>query len=286
LGAKVTEYGPWGGAATGEGKPDTVILGVPYDAMSTNRRGAAQGPGAIRRASSSRSINPCTEEGHSLCEVTRLADRGDLAVPDDPAQMAEAVYKAAAEIIAEGATPVVIGGDHSITPSVVQAVAEKHGKIDILYMDAHPDLYESYEGNPYSHGSTGYRIAKTVGFGKFLQVGVRMPAKGHMEKAAELGIRVITAYHLVAPEDLRFENPVYLSLDLDCLDPAFAPAVGNPVPGGLSTRELLDVLKSISGRSVGADVVELVPPYDVSDVTAAAAARFVMEIAGLIAGVR
>ncbi len=282
----MTEYQPWGGALSSEGKPDTVILGVPYDALSTNRKGAAQAPGAIREASSSRSVNPCTEEGANLREITRLADHGDMTLPGDAAEVAQAIREATAGILEAGATPILLGGDHSITPPAVQAVGAAHGKIDILMIDAHPDLYETYRGSPYTHASTAYRIATEVEFGRFVQVGVRMPYEGQFEKARDMGIQVITAYHLVAPEDLRFENPLYLSLDMDCLDPAFAPGVGNPVPGGLSTRELLDVLKSVSGKMVGADVVEFVPEFDVSQITATAAARLVIEIAGLIAGVR
>ena len=280
------DYRPWGGALSTEGKPDTVILGIPYDAMSSNRRGAAGGPKAIRAASSSRSLNPCTEEGASLCEITRLVDRGDLELSENPEEMTEAVGKAVNEILSEGATPILLGGDHSVTAPAVSALSQTRGKIDVLYIDAHPDLYEEYDGTPYSHASTGYQIATGVDFGRFVQVGVRMPAKGHLEKAKELGIQAITAYHLVTPEELRFENPLYLSVDMDCLDPAFAPGVGNPVPGGLSTRELLDVLKSISGQIAAADIVEFVPQYDVSEITGTAAARLVLEIAGLIAGAR
>jgi agmatinase len=282
----MTEYQPWGGALSQEGKPDTVILGVPYDALSTNRKGAALAPAAIREASSSRSLNPCTEEGHSLLEITRLADRGDLTLPDAPEKVAREIQKAVADILATGATPILLGGDHSITPPAVKALSEACGKIDILFIDAHPDVYESYRGSPYTHASTAYRITQEVDFGRFVQVGIRMPAKGHLEKARELSIQVITAYHLVTPDELRFENPLYLTLDMDCLDPAFAPGVGNPVPGGLSTRELLDVLKSISGRIAAADIVEFVPQFDVSEITATAAARFVIEIAGLAAGAR
>lgn len=277
---------PWGGALAGDGKQEIVILGVPYDAMSTNRKGAAAGPGAIREASSSKSLNPCTEEGHSLREATRLTDRGDLTVPEDPVEMGREVEKATGEIVESGAVPILLGGDHSVTPAAVKALAAVHGKIDILYFDAHPDLYETYDDSPYTHASTGYRLAKEVEFGRFVQLGIRMPAQGQLDLARDLGIQIITAYHLVVPEDLRFENPLYLSLDLDCLDPAFAPGVGNPVPGGLSTRELLDALKSVSGRLIGADVVEYVPEFDVSQITGTAAARLVIEIAGLIAGVR
>ena len=282
----MAQFQPWGGALSTKGEPDTVILGAPYDAASTNRKGAALAPKAIREASSSRSLNPCTEEGHNLCEVTRLSDSGDLELPENPVKMAQIIQKATADILSSGATPILLGGDHSITPPAIQAVANARGRIDILYIDAHPDLYETYHDSPFTHASTGYRIASEVDFGRFVQVGVRMPAEGQLEKARRMGIQVITAYHLVAPEDLRFENPLYLSVDMDCLDPAFAPGVGNPVPGGLSTRELLDVLKSVSGRIVAADVVEVVPEFDVSQITTTAAARLVIEIAGLMAGVR
>jgi agmatinase len=282
----MSDHQLWGGALSGEGESSIAILGVPYDAMSTNRRGAALGPQAVREASSSRSLNPCTEEGADLRKITRLTDRGDLSVPDDPVEMTEEVRKAVSGILADGATPILLGGDHSITPPAVQAVAQAHGRIDVLQIDAHLDLYETYRDSNYTHASTAYRIAKGVDFGRFVQVGIRMPYAGQFDVARELGIEVVTAYHLVAPENLKFKNPLYLTLDIDCLDPAFAPGVGNPVPGGLSTRELLDVLKSVSGRIVGADVVEVVPQYDLSQITATAAARLVLEIAGLIAGVR
>jgi agmatinase len=285
-GRKLVQHLPWGGALSGEGGPGIVILGVPYDAGSTNRKGAALAPEAIRKASSSQSLNPCTEEGHNLKEIINIHDKGDLVLQDDPEKMAADVREAVAGILASGAIPILLGGDHSVTPPAVMEVAKSRGKIDILYIDAHPDLYESYEGSPHTHASTALRIAREVDFERFVQVGIRMPAAGQLEKAQELDIRVITAYHLVAPEDLRFENPLYLSVDMDCLDPAFAPGVGNPVPGGLSTRELLDILKSVSGKIAAADVVEFVPAYDVSEITATAAARLVIEIAGLIAGVR
>jgi len=280
------EYGNWGGALISEGRADAIILGAPYDAMSTNRRGAVKAPQAIREASSARSLNPCTEEGHSLKEVIRLADNGDLILPEDPIEMEREVRGAVSEILDSGAVPLLLGGDHSITFAAAKSVAEKHGKIDILYMDAHPDLYDRYDDSPYTHASTAYRLAKEVDFGRFVQVGVRMPAEGQFDLAKELGIQLITAYHLVAPENLKFENPLYITLDMDCLDPAFAPGVGNPVPGGLTSRELLDILKSLTGKVAGADVVEYVPDFDVSQITATAAARFVIEIAGLIAGVR
>ena len=203
----MSEYKPWGGALSSADKPDTVILGVPYDATSTNRKGAAKGPQAIREASSSCSINPCTEEGKNLCNITRLADHGDVTLPEDPAAIAQEIRKATAGIIASGAVPLLLGGDHAITPPAVQAVAEAHGTIDILYMDAHPDLYETYNGSAYTHASSGYRIAREVKFGRFVQVGIRMPYEGQLEQARQMGIQVITAYHLVAPDDLRFENP-------------------------------------------------------------------------------
>jgi len=282
----MAQHLPWGGALTSEGEPGIVILGAPYDAGSTNRRGAALAPQAIRKASSSQSLNPCTEEGHNLKEIINISDKGDMVLPEDPEKMASDVGEAVSEILAAGAVPILIGGDHSVTPPAVMEVAKSRGKIDILYMDAHPDLYETYNDSPYSHASTGLRIARDVDFGRFVQVGIRMPAAGQLEKARELGIHLITAYHLVSPEDLKFENPLYLSLDMDCLDPAFAPGIGNPVPGGLSTRELLDILKSVSGEIAAADIVEVVPEYDVSEITATAAARLVIEIAGLIAGVR
>ncbi len=281
------DYKPWGGALSeDDGKADIVILGVPYDEMSTYRKGAALAPQAVREASSSHSVNPCTEEGHSLAEATHMVDRGDIVLPDGPEAVAAEIQKAVAKIIAAGAKPILIGGDGSITPPAAQALAEARGKIDILYIDAHLDLHEAYEGNPFSHGSGAYRMLSSIEFGRFVQLGIRMPAKGHLEMARERGIEVITAFHLVSPEDLQFENPLYLTIDMTCLDPAFAPGVGNPSPGGLSTRELLDILKSISGEIAAADVVELVPQYDLSQITTSAAVRLVMEIAGLMARVR
>lgn len=253
-----------------------VFAGVPWDEMSSYRRGAAAAPAAVRRALASPSANWTTEAGRDLSAQVRFADAGDLAVDQGPA-VAEAIAAQARAILATGARMIACGGDHAVTVPLVQAHAAVHGPLTILHLDAHPDLYDEFEGQRLSHACPFARIMEAGLARRLVQVGIRTMTPHQRAQAARFGVEVITmaAWPSAA---IELDGPVYLSLDLDVMDPAFVPGVSHHEPGGASVREVIHVVHRMRGRLVGADVVELNPSRDRDDVTAMVAAKCVKEI--------
>jgi arginase len=267
-----------------EEHPDYAIavLGVPFDEKSSYLRGASGGPRAIRAVSTGKCYCAYTELGVDLEADTVLVDLGDVDVSGDPDKTFALIEKAVAGIVGRGAAPVVLGGDHSITYPVVKAVAAKYGRLDILHFDAHPDLYDALYGDRLSHACPFARILEDGLAENLVQVGVRVITAEHRETARKHNVRQIEMKDIDAAPVLSFSNPLYISFDLDALDPAFAPGVSHHEPGGLSTRQALRVIQSLKGRIVGCDVVELNPDRDPSGITAAAAFKIIKEIAGRI----
>jgi agmatinase len=185
-------------------------------------------------------------------------------------------------VLDDGAVPILLGGDHIVTLPAFRAVLARHPDLRLLYVDAHPDLYPDYEGDSHSHACVVSRILELEGMagGQVTQVGIRAMTPQQREAAQSSAIRVVPAWEL--PE-FRYEEegPVYLSVDIDVLDPAYAPGCGNPVPGGPSTRELFALLQSLRCEIVAFDVVEVNPLLDPSGVTALTAARIVTEMLGV-----
>jgi agmatinase len=259
-----------------------AILGVPFDEKSSYLRGAAGGPAAVRAVSTGKCYCGYTELGVNLEEDTVLVDLGDVDTSGDPDKSFSLTEKAVAAILAKGATPIVIGGDHSITYPVLKAFAGSFQPLDILHFDAHPDLYEDLYGDRLSHACPFARILEDGLAANVVQVGVRAITAGHRALALKKGVRMVEMKDIQDPLHLRFANPVYVSFDLDSLDPAFAPGVSHHEPGGLSTRQALQVIQSLKGRIVGLDVVELNPTRDPAAITAAAAFKIIKETAGRI----
>jgi arginase len=259
-----------------------AILGVPFDEKSSYLRGAAGGPAAVRAVSTGKCYCGTTELGVNLEEDTVLVDLGDVDTSGDPDKSFALTEKAVAAILAKGATPIVIGGDHSITYPVLKAFARSFKPLDILHFDAHPDLYEDLYGDRLSHACPFARILEDGLAANVVQVGVRAITAGHRALALRKGVRMVEMKDIQDPLHLRFANPVYISFDLDCLDPAFAPGVSHHEPGGLSTRQALQVIQCLKGRIVGLDVVELNPTRDPAAITAAAAFKIIKETAGRI----
>ncbi len=178
-----------------------------------------------------------------------------------------------------------MGGDHSISfpvvRSIARAIARKHGKLNILHFDAHPDLYEEFEGDRFSHACPFARIMEAGLATRLVQVGIRTANAHQREQAARYGVETIEARDWAGnlPE---LAGPVYISVDIDVLDPAFAPGISHHEPGGLSTRELVNAIQSIKAPVVAADLVELNPRRDRDDVTAVAAAKIMRELAAAI----
>lgn len=258
------------------------LLGLPTDSNSSFLRGAARAPAAIREQLFSSHGNLSTEGGGTIGDGLDLRDGGDLALHEDAADD-DRITNAVAAALTAGEAPLLLGGDHSVTFAVLRAVAARHGPVDILHFDAHPDIYEDFEGNPRSHASPFARIMEAGLARRLVQVGIRTLNPHCSAQAARFGVEIVPMRDFTPELVPALAGPVYVSLDLDGLDPAFAPGVSHHEPGGLSVRQVLDVLARIEARVIGADIVEYNPDRDINDMTAVVAAKFVKELAALLA---
>ncbi len=261
---------------------DIDLIGLPTDRHSSFVRGPAQGPAAIRAALASAHWNPACENGLELGLEVALHDRGDLALQEDDADDAR-ITRAVAETLAAGRVPLLLGGDHSVTFPVLRAIAAWHGPVEILHFDAHPDLYDALDDDPRSHATPFARIMEAGLASRLVQVGIRTLNRHQRAQAARFGVEIIEMRSLASGPWPVFARPLYISIDLDAFDPAFAPGVSHHEPGGLTPRQVIDGLLAIRAPIVGADVVELNPARDQDHVTAVLAAKLVKELAGLIA---
>lgn len=268
-----------------------VVLGVPWDRGSSFLRGAALAPTHIRDAYSCPSSNLSLEDGRDLTGEPRLADVGDVVFDSGPrpsgvgvgvSRPFEAIRTAAHDVLARGASFVALGGDHSITYPLLRAVADRHGPVTLLQIDAHPDLYDEFEGDRLSHACPMARIMEEGLATRLVQVGIRTMVPVQRRQAERFGVEVVDMRAFVAGTRPAFDGPLYVTLDLDGLDPAFAPGVSHHEPGGLSTRDVLSLLQSIDTPLVSADIVELNPTRDVNGVTAMVAAKLLKELAGML----
>jgi arginase len=254
-----------------------ILLGIPYDASSSYLPGAAGAPPLIRSALASTSSNSWSESLRELGDSSTLADAGDLDLSgDDPRQTIE---RGAGELIAKQQRPISLGGDHSITYPLLRAFRARHPRLSILHIDAHADLYDEFEGDRYSHACPFARIMEEALADHLVQVGIRTLTAHQRSQADRFDVEVIDMRSWAAGARPRLSGPVYLSLDLDALDPAFAPGVSHWEPGGLTVREVITLIQGLGGTLVGADVVEYNPVRDPSGITAMVAAKLVKEIA-------
>jgi arginase len=259
------------------------LLGVPTDVNSSYRRGAARGPAAIRSAwrRYDEFGNSATESGLELGVDIVVDDLGDVVI-EESARDHEAIATAAEGAAGRGPL-LAIGGDHSVTFPLVEGLARRHGPLNLLHFDAHPDLYADYGGNPLSHASPFARIMERGLARRLVQVGVRTWNRHNREQASRFGVEVVEWDGFDAGRVPIPDGPLYVTIDLDALDPAFAPGVAHPEPGGLSVRDVVAVLHRIRGPVVGGDVVEYEPSADVGDATAVVAIKLMKELMGAIA---
>jgi arginase len=263
--------------AGGLGLP--VVLGIPFDGQSSYLRGAGDAPGKIRQALACDASNSWTELGVDLGAGV-FEDAGDLAFSEKEAFAA--IESRVGELIASGQRPVSLGGDHSITYPIVKAFARRYPELTIFHFDAHPDLYDEFEGNRLSHACPFARIMEAGLAKRLVQVGIRTMVRHQREQAEKFGVEVVEMRNLPAYSKLKATGSVYISFDMDVLDPAFAPGVSHREPGGMSVREAIAHLHAIEGIIVGADLVEYNPVQDVAGVTATVAAKVLKEILGLL----
>ena len=256
------------------------LLGLPIDANSSFMFGCAQGPAAIRAALRSSSGNDANEASVHVTPV--LDDLGDVPVANEVGSVADstAITDAVREQLAAGRQLISIGGDHSVTYPILRAFREFHDDLTVVHIDAHPDMYDDLDGNPLSHASPFARALEDGCMSTLVQLGIRTANQHQVDQAARWDVTMLSPRQLdrFEPESLR--GPIYLSVDLDGLDPSCAPGVSHHEPGGLTVREVLDVIDALPGPLVGADVVELNPTRDLVDMTAMVGAKLVKEIAG------
>ena len=256
------------------------LIGMPTDVHSSFLRGPAKAPPLIRAALFSAHGNSASENGFEIGAEILLNDIGDLDLREGP-EDDSLIEAAIARSLAAGAVPISLGGDHSITYPILRAIAADHGPVDILHFDAHPDLYDELEGDRRSHASPFARIMEAELAARLVQVGIRTLNKHQRDQAARFGVEIIEMRDFARRPAPQFTRPLYVSIDLDGFDPAFAPGVSHHEPGGLSVRDVVDMLHALEAPLVGADVVELNPDRDVNGVTAVLAAKLVRELAAL-----
>ncbi|MEU4164314.1 agmatinase [Actinoplanes sp. NPDC026670] len=276
---------------------DVAIIGVPFDAGVSYRPGARFGPAHVRESSRLlRPYNPAADVSPFASQ--QVVDAGDLAV--NPFSLDEAItqVEAGARAMLERAGRLVsIGGDHTIALPLLRAVAAKHGPVAVVHFDAHLDTWDTYFGASHTHG-TPFRRASEEGLidtSGCLHVGTRGPlySSRDLHEDRELGFHVVPSVEIddlgargivERIRDRVGDRPVYLSIDIDVLDPAFAPGTGTPEAGGMTSRELLATLRGFAGLNlVGADVVEVAPAYDHAEITGIAAAHTIYEILSALA---
>jgi arginase len=255
-----------------------TLLGIAFDGYSSYLRGAGDAPPKIREALACDASNSWSESVVDLGVAGVYGDAGDLEFTEKDAFAA--IESGVGALIEQGKRPVLLGGDHSITYPVVKSVARRYPELTIFHFDAHPDLYEEFDGNRLSHACPFARIMEAGLAKRLVQVGIRTLNRHQREQAQRFGVEVVEMRGLPAYEKLKAAGAVYITFDMDVLDPAFAPGVSHREPGGMSVREAIAHLHAIEGEIVGADVVEYNPVRDVAGVTATVTAKIVKEILG------
>jgi agmatinase len=274
-----------------------AILGMPFDTAASYRVGARFGPQAIRQASLLLfPFNPA--QGVYPFEETRAIDIGDLSViPHNIHRSYDIITEQVVELLKAGMVPVGLGGDHSVTLATLRAMSKVYGPIALIHFDSHTDTWDTYYGEKYWHGSPFIRAfeEKLLIPEKVFQIGIRgtLNHPGDIDASTELGFHVVTTRDLRrrGPEDVVAEirrtigdTPVFLTFDIDFVDPAFAPGTGTPEVGGYSSGETLEIVRMLTGfRYIGFDMVEVLPTYDHAQITALLAATLVHEFASLVA---
>jgi arginase len=258
--------------------PGTVaLLGIPYDANSSYLRGPASAPPVIRKAFHCDSSNMWTEDGVELSNT--FHDGGDLDLPEEAVAACTEIENGVKNALTLDYPLISLGGDHSVTYPTLRAFHSRFPDLTLLHFDAHPDLYDQLDGNRLSHACPFARIMEESLARRLVQVGIRTLNSHQLGQAKKFGVEIISMRNLGKLGALKIEGPVFISLDLDVLDPAFAPGISHYEPGGMSVREVLTCIQGLRARIVGADIVEYNPTRDRDSQTAMVCSKFLKEIA-------
>ncbi len=255
------------------------VVGFRYDDNSSFMRGTADAPPLIREAFFSESSNLWSETGIDLSQPHIFFDVGDV-FPTADKDMMVAIEDSIDHLLTNKLHPLSLGGDHSITYPIIRAVSKRYPSLSILHFDAHPDLYDEFQGNRFSHASAFARIMEEKLVKRLVQVGIRTINGHQREQAARFGVEIYEMKDWRDDLEFNFETPVYISVDMDGLDPAYCPGVSHREPGGLSTRQVIDLIHRVKQPVVGADIVEFNHRMDSCNVTAMVCAKLWKEISG------
>jgi len=257
------------------------LLGIPNDDNSSFMKGPAEAPPLIRRELHSDAYSMWSETGIDLSVAGRIIDHDDIQF-DSASDPWDLIERNVGRAMESGDPLICLGGDHAITHPIMRAVRRRHPKLTILHIDAHPDIYHAYQGNPRSHTSPFARIMEERLADRLIQVGLRTVNDHHRDQFKRFGVEVIEAGRW--GQNLRFDitTPVYISIDMDSLDPAYAPGVSHREPGGPSPRQVIDLIHTIDQPIVATDIVEYNPRCDISNITAIVAAKLLKEVGGMM----
>lgn len=255
------------------------VLGIPYDANSSFLKGPSLAPTRIRLMEKEGSANCFSENGLEILEGKTHQDEGDLIFNEpDPAKAFNLIKEAVSQHLNNKNKVFCFGGDHFVSWPIIEAFSEQFDNLNILHLDAHADLYENFDNNPYSHASPFARIMESGKINSLTQVGIRTLNTHQRNQAKRFNINHVEMKNFSLNFIHQLKAPLYISLDLDVLDPAFAPGISHHEPGGLTTRELIRIIQSIHVEIVGADIVEYNPMRDVHNMTAMVAYKLFKEL--------
>jgi agmatinase len=258
-------------------------IGIPYDGASSFLQGPALAPGAIRAAELQGSANCFSESGLEIREGITYSDQGDIFFENqNPAYVFQTIREAIKNFLSSGHKVMSLGGDHSVSYPIIEAHKPFYPDLHILHFDAHADLYDNFDDNPYSHASPFARIMETGGIASLTQIGIRTLEPHQRAQAKRFGVNQIEMKNFSMDFIRELKGPLYISLDFDALDPAFAPGVSHHEPGGLSTREVITMIQRIQVPVIGADLVEYNPTRDMNEMTAMVSYKLMKELIAIM----
>ncbi|MBK8567985.1 MAG: agmatinase [Saprospiraceae bacterium] len=255
------------------------LLGVPFDANSSFLRGPALAPQHIRLMDREGSANRFSEDGSLVAENETYQDMGDIHFEDtNPERAFNAIKSTIANLLKDGTKVLSIGGDHSVSYPIISAFTGRYEGLNVLHLDAHGDLYPSFDDNPYSHASPFARLLEEGKINSLTQVGLRSLTEVQRAQIRKYGTQLVEMKDFKEDFLKDLQGPLYISLDLDVLDPAYAPGVSHHEPGGMTSRQLLKIVQSIHVEVGGADIVEYNPVRDINNMTAMVGYKMMKEL--------